>query len=302
MTIDILGQLEQTFNNKPVSIIEYAESLKYCNRTLYPRQKLLLKLFFLEDLTDAEEAILDGWIAGGPGGEEIEISPHVREKIQWLKDNGYKHFREIALVGGRRCSKGFLTGLSLSKKMFNLIQLQDPQKYYGIDADKTIFFSVVAAAQEQAKEMQYADLSAMVNSCAAMQRNIYKMQELEFSLMTETDIRKVEGWKRAGRKVQKDISTVRGNALPANARTIRGSTTMAIVFDEFAHFQQGENDQSDSEVYGAAIPALAQFGRDAMIFNNSSPYSKIGKFYERYRRRHVYVDNDGSRQQHHSLG
>lgn len=57
---------------------------------------------------------------------------------------------------------------------------------------------------------------------------------------------------------------------------------MGIVFDEFAHFQQGENDQSDGEVYSAAIPALAQFGRDAMIFDNSSPYSKVGKFFERY--------------------
>lgn len=109
------------------------------------------------------------------------------------------------------------------------------------------------------------------------------MQELEFSLMTETDIRKVSQWKGMGRKIARDISTIRGKALPANSRTIRGSATMAIVFDEFAHFQQGENDQSDGEVYGAAIPALAQFGRDGMIFCNSSPYSKVGKFYERYR-------------------
>lgn len=57
---------------------------------------------------------------------------------------------------------------------------------------------------------------------------------------------------------------------------------MAMVFDEFAHFQQGESDQSDSEVFGAAQPAISQFGLDAMIFCNSSPYSKVGKFYERY--------------------
>jgi hypothetical protein len=57
---------------------------------------------------------------------------------------------------------------------------------------------------------------------------------------------------------------------------------MAIVFDEFAHFQQGESDQSDSEVYSAAQPALAQFGQDAMIFCNSSPWSKVGKFYDRF--------------------
>jgi hypothetical protein len=281
--LDLLGQLEQTFDNKHVSIVEFAESSKFCNRTLYPRQKLLLKIFFLEELDEEENRVLDYWESGGYGGEEISISPGIRERMQYLKDNGYKHFREIVLVGGRRCSKGFITGLSLAYMVNNLLQLQDPNKYYGIDSDKEIVFSVVAAAQEQAKDMQYADFSSMVNSCNAMQRNIYKMQELEFSLMTETDIRKVDAWKRAGRRVQRDISTIRGKAQAANSRTIRGSATMGIVFDEFAHFQQGENDQSDSEIYAAAIPALAQFGRDGMIFCNSSPYSKVGKFYDRYR-------------------
>lgn len=265
---DILGSLEANFNSKPISIVEFAESKKFCNRTLYPRQKLLLKLIFLEDLTDLEEAILDEWLKGGRGGEEVEICQGIREKREWLKANGYKHFREVALVGGRRCSKGFITGLSLAKKVYDTIQLQDPGRHYGIDADKEIFFSCVAASQDQAKEMQYADFSAMVHSCQALQRNVFKLQETEFSVMTETDMRKLAEWKRQGRRVQRDISTIRGKALPANSRTIRGSAAMAIVFDEFAHFMQGESDQSDNEVYAAAIPSLGQFGRDAMLFCN----------------------------------
>lgn len=279
---DIVGALEATFDTKPVSIIDFAESAKFCGKFLYPRQKLLLKLFFLEELTDLEERLLDSWIAGGSNGTEVEISPYIRERRQWLKDNGYKHFREIVLVGGRRSAKGFITGMSLAKKMYDTLQLQDPGRHYGIDRDKEIVFSCIAAAEKQAKEMQFADFATTVNGCAAMGRNIHKMQELEFSVMTESDIRQLQTWRRQGRKVQRDISKLRGKALPANARTIRGSATMAIVFDEFAHFQQGESDQSDSEVYAAATPALAQFGPDAMIFANSSPYSKVGKFFERY--------------------
>lgn len=279
---DLLDQLERSFNREPVSIIEFAESPKFCNKVLYPRQKLLLKLFFLEELTDHEENILDHWIKGGYRGEEIEVSPNIRERIQYCKDNGYQHFREVVLVGGRRCSKGFLTGVTMAKLVYDLIQMQDPQKHYGIDPGKEIIFSVVAAAQEQAKDMQYADFASAVNSCQALQRHIFKLQELEFSLMTEKDIREVEGWKRQGRRVQRDTSTIRGKAMAANARTIRGSATMAIVFDEYAHFMQGENDQSDGEIYAAATPALAQFGTAGMIFCNSSPYSKVGKFYERY--------------------
>ena len=115
--LDLLGQLEANFNRKEVGIAEFAESKEFCGRILYPRQRLLLKLFFLEELTEEEERILDLWIAGGRNNNEIEICPNIRERIQWCKDNGYKHFREIVLVGGRRCSKGFITGLSISKKI-----------------------------------------------------------------------------------------------------------------------------------------------------------------------------------------
>lgn len=280
--LDLVGQLEQSFDRKPVSIVEFAESPKFCGKTLYPRQRLLLKIFFLEELTDAEEKVLDYWIEGGADGEEIDISPDIRERMQRCRDEGYKHFHEIVLVGGRRCSKGFLTAISMAKLVYDLVQMQDPQSVYGIDKGKEIMFSVVAASEQQAKEMQYADFQSTINTCNAVQRNIYKTQELEFSLMTEADIRSVSDMKRRGRRVQRDESSIRGKAMAANARTIRGSATMGLVFDEFAFFLQGENDQSDSAIYDAALPAVDQFIRDGMIFCNSSPYSKVGKFYERY--------------------
>jgi hypothetical protein len=61
--LDLLGQLEANFNRREVGITEFAESKEFCGRILYPRQRLLLKLFFLEDLTEEEERILDLWIA-----------------------------------------------------------------------------------------------------------------------------------------------------------------------------------------------------------------------------------------------
>lgn len=279
---NLLDQLEASFSQRKVGIIEFAESREFCDRILYPRQRLLLKILCLEELTDEEERILDYWERGGANGNEMQISPYVRERMKYLKDNGYKHFREVTFVGGRRSSKGFLTGLMLAKKVYDLVQLQDPAAAYGIDPGKEIYFSCVAASLDQAADQQYADFSSMVNSCAAMQRNIHKVQELEFSVKTESDIRQMDAWKRAGRKIQRDVSKIRGKALPANSRTIRGSATMGICFDEFAHFLTGESDQSDSEVYAAAVPALAQFGRDGIIFNNSSPFSKTGKFFERF--------------------
>lgn len=282
MNFDILAQIDQNLNLRKVGIEEFAESSEFCSKKLYPRQRLLLKLIFLEELTGQEEDILDYWIGGGYKGE-ILISPHIRERTQWLRDRNYPHFREIVLVGGRRASKGFVTGMALAKKLYDLMILQDPGAYYSIDSDKQIYFSCVAASQDQAKKYQYADFASAVSGCAAMQESITKIQELEFTVATEADKMKMHASKLAGQRVGRDISTLRGVAFAANAATIRGSATIALVMDEMAHMQQeGESAATADQVYEAAIPALAQFNKDALVFLNSSPYTKLGKFYERY--------------------
>ena len=48
---DLFTQMDASFDVEPVDIITFAESPKFCNRKLYPRQRLLLKLIFLEELT-----------------------------------------------------------------------------------------------------------------------------------------------------------------------------------------------------------------------------------------------------------
>jgi hypothetical protein len=57
---------------------------------------------------------------------------------------------------------------------------------------------------------------------------------------------------------------------------------MVITLDEMAWMIPGESKASAEQVYTAAAPSLAQFGIDGMMFLNSSPYTKVGKFYEVY--------------------
>lgn len=282
MAFDLLDQIEANFSTKRVSIEEFAESSEYCNKHLYPRQLLLLKLFFLEDLNADEENTLDYWIAGGRNGDEIKISPNIRERIGYLKDAGYDHFSEVNLVGGRRSSKGFMTGVSMAKVMWDTLQLQDPGKHFGIDPEKEIQFSCVAGSESQAKEFQYADFVSTVESCKAFEPYLQKSLELEFKVATQTDLRKIAQAKSKGGKIQRDIAKLRGKALAANASTLRGSATMAICIDEMAWMIAGETKQSADQVYKAAKPSLDQFGKAAMTFCNSSPASKVGMFFERY--------------------
>ena len=280
--LDLLDQVEKNLTVNRVGIEEFAESDQFCDKRLYPRQKVLLKLIFLEELTDKEEDILDYWIAGGRNGNEIQISPNIRERVQYLKEHEYNHFREIVLVGGRRSSKGFCTGMAMGKVLWDTLQLQDPGRFYGIDPDKDIYFSCVAGSEAQAKEFQYADFSSTVESCKAFEPYLAKSLETELRVSTPEDLRRLRARKAKGIKLEKDIAKLRGKALAANAGTLRGSATMALAIDEMAHMIAGESKASADLVYNAATPALDQFGKDGIIFCNSSPYSKVGMFYERH--------------------
>jgi len=155
----LADQVLRAFDTTKVSIVEFAESDQFCNKPLYPRQKVLLKTMFLEELEGWEEDILNGWLA--PDGEII-ISPMVRQQTEWLRENGYQNFPEVQLVGGRRSSKGYVTSLAVGKKMFDTWKLGDPGRYYSIDPDKEIYFMCLATALTQAKAYQYADLVSVI--------------------------------------------------------------------------------------------------------------------------------------------
>jgi hypothetical protein len=279
MDFDLLNEVERNLASERISIVEFAESDDYCDKPLYPRQRVLLKLLFLEEMAGWEEDVLDEWIAS----PEVTISPDIRFRRDYLRERGFQHFREVILVGGRRSSKGFVTGIAMAKLMWDTLQLQDPGRHYGIDPTKEIYFSCVAGSEGQAKEFQFADLTNTVENCASFKPYIADALETELKIATPADLAKVSAAKRQGFKAAtRTQARLRGKALAANAGTLRGSATMAICIDEMAHMIPGESKASADQVYSAAEPALDQFGKDAMIFCNSSPYTKVGKFFERY--------------------
>jgi hypothetical protein len=65
--VDLLDGIERDLAQEKISVVEFAESDEYCGKDLFPRQRVLLKVMFLEELEGWEEDILDEWIAGGRG-------------------------------------------------------------------------------------------------------------------------------------------------------------------------------------------------------------------------------------------
>ena len=289
--MSLLGsQIVHDFDPVKVGIEEFCESSDYVGKRLFPRQRVLLKLLHLEEMTGYEEDVLSEWIKGGRYGD-VQISPMIRERRDYLRDHGYEHFRQMNLVGGRRSSKGFVTSFPITYKIWKTQQLGDPGSHYGIDPDKEIYFAAVAASLAQAKKFQFADIVSTASRCAALIDHLGKVQEEGFNVHTPSDRMYSELLKKKGVKIGRDFSKIRVVPLAANADTIRGSASICLVFDEMAFMLPGESRSSADECYKAAEPALAQFGRDGLLICNSSPYTKVGRFYEEVQKS---MEMDGS--------
>jgi hypothetical protein len=281
---NLISQFSRTLIKDTVDIIEFAESDQYCNKPLYPRQRTLLKVIFLQDLDDFDEMVVQEWIDSSENGGEVEIVPKLRERMEYLKANGYKHFRVNQLVGGRRSSKGHLTGLCMAYKLYQLTQLDSVGQHYGIDKSKPVTFAIVGASLEETKAHQFADAATWIEDCKPLQDQglLNKSLATTVSVYTPYDLRRVADLRSHGMKIDRDLATLKVQAFGNNSKTLRGGAALMFTFDEMAHLLAGESRMSDEELYKAAIPALNQFHKDAMIFANSSPYTKTGKFFELY--------------------
>lgn len=280
--IDLIRQFGQGLVKKKVGIIEFAESDQFCNKPLYPRQRVLLKLIFLEELDGYEEDVLTEWIKSTDEGGEVRIAPKIRERMQMLRDRNYPHFTTIQLVEGRRSGKGYMTGAAIAKKVYDMVQLENPPAHYGIAEGENIYFSIVADSQDQAKKFQFKDARNWILDCRPLQDYVGEPLAESLPIFTPADLKRVDSLKDRRINAGKALASLRVEAFAKNARTIRGQAAIMWVFDEMAHITPGESHISDEELFTAAEPSLAQFKQDAIIFANSSPYQKIGKFYDLY--------------------
>lgn len=294
---DLGDTLRAELDTREVGIEEFAMSPEFCNRRLYPRQLVLLKILFLEELDEWELEVLHEWQSGV---DDVEISPNVLARMEHLRSEGYDHFGEYDAVAGRRASKNFIAGIAVAKIAYEVQKLGDPGAHYGIDPTKEIYFSGVAASQDQSKKGIYSDLVNTITTCKALQPHIGGVLEEAFRIKTTADRELVQGLRDAGIPVARDFSKLRVQALPANARTVRGITSMAIVFDEMAFMMEGESASTGAEVYAAAEPSIAQFGKDGLIICQSSPFTKDGQFHKQVAQA-MAIDEHGKPESPHML-
>lgn len=277
------------------SVSEFAVSDKYCGLTLYPRQHTLLKLVFLEteQMTQYDLDVIEEWRTNFTRVRDVfGVQPDIWERVEYLRRRGYRRFPHVQFVLGRRASKGYLGAIIITEMIAYLISLDNPQAHYGIMEGKDVFCNIGATSQTQAQRHQFADVRNVVEHCAWLEPYIAETKDHQLRLRTPADLRNIAGLKAREIDIEHTIATLWVVALSASSVAGRGATSYVNAFDEFAFLVSGSGSvKSSEEIYEDWQPSLGQFKKDALTFVPSSPFTKIGKFFELYQHGRVLMSN-----------
>ena len=323
----IMGHQDNT--HKIPDIIEFTTSSEFLGRpNLYPRQGTLLKVMFLQShlFTDYDLEVISEWERNylatmnedGEGSNGIVPGVLDRIKVNRLcpcghdlaahmgmddsschvhgcecdRYTGRRWFRETISVIGRRGSKGHIGAIASAYVLWHYIQKGDTQSYYGVDRDKRLIGIVFAGKKDQAKANQWGDINNVVLGADCFSSYISRALGESISIMSNID-RGTDAGRRL-RQVNSTSDVASFEIVPKESTTIagRGPTSFLQIYDECAHVVRGVAKADASEVYESSVPALDQFGRDGFIYLPSSPWQKIGLFYDKYRQS-LEVDEAG---------
>lgn len=281
-------------------IATFATHQSFCGEKLYPRQITLLKLIYLqtEMMTDYDIEVIEEWRNGFFNPSMAQgVQPDIWERVEYLKNRGYRRFPHIEAVIGRRGSKGKIGGILGAETMAYLYSLDDWQAYYGISPGKDGYLSVVATGKTQATKFQFADIREAITNCEYLQRAISKNQTQAIHIRTPADLRRIAYLRENNIPADYEIATLRAVPMSSQSSTGRGATGFANFYDEFAHMLAGSSSRSGEEVYEAYQPSLDQFGKDSLTYIPSSPFTQTGRFYSLYKEGSVlmasYDDDTG---------
>jgi hypothetical protein len=295
----VMGLEPMVSEGGPVDIVTFCESPEYLNQTLFPRQRLALKLWYKLPLGQYPCGCLEG--QGGQHGcdprpdcpycegtgvyDELadtrkllsRTNPYAQlffpginaEEAYTLADDALRarllsHWAHVfEIVGGRGGGKSVDGGLVASYELYDLIRLPNPWNQPGkwrmVKGDP-IGVANVATNEEQAKIM-YQKLLALVAESPWFNRRQYRPLEtiLDFT----------------GRNIS-------ARSFHSNSASTRGGTNKYAFLDEYAHFNQEGGKLSDSAMYAALGPSVTRFGVWAKIMMASTPLNQAGVFWDFY--------------------
>lgn len=303
--------------------ITWATSPEYLGTDahLYPRQATILKTIFLrEDLFTAYDYdVIGEWSETFQRTGNEGCQPDMLDRIRinstctcghrmWDHDatkcqsdqchcdryDGRWWFREVLMVLGRRGSKNHLGAICGSLVLWHYMwRPGGPQKFYGVSRNKKLRAIVFGGKKEQARANQWQDLNDAITNAACFAPYISKPQTERLTVFAPSDKLRLQRMHSMGIEPEADIATFEIVPSESTLTAGRGPTSFMQFYDEMAHVVATGANRDAEAVYGSATPALDQFGKDAFLYEPSSPWQMMGQFFVNWEHS-IEVNEDGS--------
>jgi len=196
-----------------------------------------------------------------------------------------------------------LSGIFASYEVYRLLNLYNPQSYYGLPNGNRIQIISVATDKDQAG-LLFNEVTSHLAKCTYFSPYISNNTQGWVNFRTPYDIEKYGPNVRQedGKFVSfNGKATIRVTFKSCIAKGLRGAGNVVIILDEVAHFQD-KGGSSAREIYEAVTPSAAAFSRkdpktgmpaldkstgkiaevESRIILISSPLGRSGKFYEKF--------------------
>lgn len=257
-----------------LNIIDFID--RFTPVTLYPNQKLIMKLWNLEtDFTDYEKKVLDKWTKTFNDDEYKEgVTGNVLEKIAILKKEGWEWFPKIISVQGRRSGKTFMVGLQLSYCLACWLYTNGFGNNFS-EAGHEPSLIVMATEEKQALDNLFTDCKRAIRNNAFFAPYIVKFLTKSVSFETLEDRLK-------DRESDKKRVSFKARAVSSNADGVRGASIPFFAFDEAFFAKQGEGAMTGNGAMTAILNAQRENYPHSIALFPSSPRSRTGALYEMY--------------------
>lgn len=290
----VVPNLPRIFN-----ILDYIEQPWGLGMTLYPVQKFLVKLYYYLPLDNRNRDIE----IPDMFGTRVLYRFTEQEYLHYLYEEGRCNIgvqdhdrRDLLLAIGRRSGKTTLSGVFASYEVYRLLNLHNPQEFYGLPNGNRIQLISVATDKDQAG-LLFNEVTSHLAKCEYFKPFIANNTLSHIQFRTPYDIQKYGPTTRHqdGKFVSfNGKCTLRVTFKSCIAKGLRGSGNIVVILDEMAHFKDG-GQSSAKDIYDAVTPSTAAFSPkdpantahpigpvEARVICISSPLNKGGKFYELY--------------------
>jgi intein/homing endonuclease len=196
-----------------------------------------------------------------------------------------------------------LSGIFASYEVYRLLNLYNPQEYYGLPNGNRIQVISVATDKEQAG-LLFGEVTTHLAKCDYFKQYIANNTLSHVNFRTPYDIEKFgpNVHHENGKFVSLNgKASLRVTFKSCIAKGLRGSGNIVIILDEVAHFQDKGNSSAD-EIYAAVTPSSAAFSRkdsdtgrpavdketgdiapvESRIILISSPLGRSGLFFKKF--------------------